>query len=272
MKTPIILAAFVALFFAACTPSAPQKPIEISPTPANSTSQELIAPAIVFEFEKTEINKGDGLSISLRTANAKGGGSGVSEKINMLLNDNAFTTLSGFVEVPATEKTIPAALKAIVASHKAFKKESEDDEMDWEFEITDSIYLNTPDFISLVRGEYQFTGGAHPLYYYTYYNIDPKTGRQLFLADLFTDTTALLPLVEAKFKTRWAEVLAETKGDYNKAGFDFPNNKFILPRNFCIREKDVAFFYNSYEIAAYVMGPTEIYVPKTEIIHLLKIK
>lgn len=270
MKSPLVLAAFVALLFTACTPSATKNPIEANPAPANSTSQELAAPAIVFQFEKTSIDKGDGLVITLRTANATGGAVGVSEKINMLLNDGVFTGLCGYVEKPVAEKTIPAALAAIVADYKAYRKEITEFAMDWEIEITDSIYLNTPKLISMTRSFYAFTGGAHGSTYFSYYNIDPKTGRQLLMADLFTDTTALLPIVEVKFKERWAEVLAETKGDYNQAGFDFPNNKFALPLNFCIMEKDVAFLYNTYEIAAYVMGPTEVYVPKREIIHLLK--
>jgi hypothetical protein len=38
----------------------------------------------------------------------------------------------------------------------------------------------------------------------------------------------------------------------------FENDQFFLPDNFAIVEEGITFFYNSYEIAPYAMGATEL--------------
>ena len=54
------------------------------------------------------------------------------------------------------------------------------------------------------------------------------------------------------------------------AGFWFENNKFSLNDNFALTEEGLTFYFNSYEVAPYVMGPTEIVLNYEDFKHLIK--
>jgi hypothetical protein len=47
--------------------------------------------------------------------------------------------------------------------------------------------------------------------------------------------------------------------------FEFPANKFTLNQNYGFTKEGIVFYYNSYEIAAYAAGPTEVIIPYEEI-------
>ena len=56
----------------------------------------------------------------------------------------------------------------------------------------------------------------------------------------------------------------------SEAGYEFPNDTFALNDNFSIGAKGITFLYNTYEIALYADGPTELFLTYHEIKDLLK--
>lgn len=56
----------------------------------------------------------------------------------------------------------------------------------------------------------------------------------------------------------------------SEAGCEFPNDTFALKDNFSIGAKGITFLYNTYEIASYANGPTELFLTYHEIKDLLK--
>jgi hypothetical protein len=48
-------------------------------------------------------------------------------------------------------------------------------------------------------------------------------------------------------------------------GFEFPRNKFKLNDNYGFTRDGIVFVFNSYEIASYAEGPTEIIIPYKKI-------
>jgi Protein of unknown function (DUF3298) len=59
---------------------------------------------------------------------------------------------------------------------------------------------------------------------------------------------------------------------YKEAGFWFKDNIFTLNNNFAITDQGILFYYNNYEIASYVYGPTKIFIPYDSIENLVKRK
>ena len=57
--------------------------------------------------------------------------------------------------------------------------------------------------------------------------------------------------------------------DLGEAGFWFDDNKFSLNDNFALTEDGIRFFYNSYEIAPYALGTTDITISYDSIKNLL---
>ncbi|MBI3037952.1 DUF3298 domain-containing protein [bacterium] len=56
------------------------------------------------------------------------------------------------------------------------------------------------------------------------------------------------------------------------SGFTFPKNEFALNENFLVSKDGLLFFFNSYEIAPYALGPTQILLPWRYIKTLVKLK
>jgi hypothetical protein len=270
MKKILYLSAFALYFLAACAPAEPQKGVDATPAAANSQNQQLAAPALVFDVEKPSFKLPKDLTIESKILRPRGGAKDVSQSINDVLQADYVAFLTQMCEDAAGIKDADAAANCLAKNFTASR--SEEEMMGWEMTVSDTILFQSPQFVCIMRGYYSFAGGAHPNSSITAFNFDVATGRRLTTADIFTDPSALLPIVEKKFKAHWAEVLTEAGGDYQKAGFDFANNKFTLPQNILIGDKEVTFSYNPYEVAPYVMGPTDIVIPKSDIINLMKVK
>nr|MCU0409966.1 RsiV family protein [Bacteroidales bacterium] len=58
-----------------------------------------------------------------------------------------------------------------------------------------------------------------------------------------------------------AEKQLSPDANLESEGFWFEGNKFYLNKNFGIKNDGLVFYFNSYEIAPYAMGPTEIKIP-----------
>jgi hypothetical protein len=123
-----------------------------------------------------------------------------------------------------------------------------------------SIVSDTAGVLSLAFFESSFTGGAHPNALLIYATVDLRSGRILSLADIVREGKEedLTMLAESLFRrTR----LLEREDDLEEAGYWFPDGRFRLNENFAFREDGLVFYFNSYEIAPYASGPTELVLP-----------
>jgi hypothetical protein len=139
-----------------------------------------------------------------------------------------------------------------------------DSRQQWMIERTVSVINDTLGIATLRYDEFSYTGGAHPNSTRTYANIDLTTGRKLTLAEI-TKAGAMERLVavgETEF--RRLKQLA-TNASLDQAGFWFTQNRFRLNDNFAIAKRGIIFYYNSYEIAPYAMGPTELLIPYSKL-------
>lgn len=113
---------------------------------------------------------------------------------------------------------------------------------------------------------YEYTGGAHGISLIHYLNLDLATKsiitfEELFLPNVKDELTELIK----------QQLMKDTETDsLDKEGYW---SKSITPTdNIRITETGVCFVYNVYEIAPYVMGPTEVTVPFAQLKGLLNPK
>ncbi|CCH55444.1 hypothetical protein BN8_04703 [Fibrisoma limi BUZ 3] len=132
----------------------------------------------------------------------------------------------------------------------------------WELQTTGDTLHATPKILSVKVSTYAYTGGAHPNSSTSLYTFDRATGKPLALADLVTDTTALISIVEKAFR-KHQELLPQ----YNleERGYFLRDGKFFLPANVGVVRDGLLFYYNPYEIAAYAVGPIEVTVPYSQL-------
>jgi hypothetical protein len=141
----------------------------------------------------------------------------------------------------------------------------------WDVDRKVTVIYNKNNILSLQYFEFSFTGGAHPNTYQFYDNFNIKSGSKIKLNDLLKPGSmdSLTNIAETKFREMKGLSPSES---LKSAGFAFDENKFELTNNFGIAENGLVFFYNTYEIAPYAMGSTELLLPYSDISTLFKDK
>lgn len=137
----------------------------------------------------------------------------------------------------------------------------------WELKSKADTTFSSPKLLSVQFESYAYTGGAHPNSNVSLYTFDRQTGRSLTLADLVTDTTALLSVVEGAFR---ADQELKPQDNLEERGYFLQNGHFPMPANVGMGRDGMIFYYNPYEVAAYAVGPIELTVPYAQLKHVLR--
>ena len=127
----------------------------------------------------------------------------------------------------------------------------------WYLERKAFVLSNTESVLSLSLCERTYTGGAHGNETFHFESFDGRTGAPLTLDDVVAPgkRSELEALAEAAFRERH-ELAPDA--DLAEAGFSFEEGRFALTENFAITAEGLVFYYNSYEVAPYAFGATEI--------------
>jgi hypothetical protein len=115
---------------------------------------------------------------------------------------------------------------------------------------------------------YRFLGGARGYDLTNFINWNTKAGKKIELKDIFTDgyTKSLNSIAEKIFRKQ--ENLSDSAA--LKPNYLFAGGKFALNNNFLITPIGIRFLYNQYEIKPYPEGKTNILIPYSEIVSLLR--
>lgn len=141
--------------------------------------------------------------------------------------------------------------------------------MGWYFSATVDPVIVSDTLISMITSEEYYTGGAHGGHGTYFINLDPVTGRTIRLKDEFAEG------YEEPLRAAGEEVFRNILGldasaSLADAGFEFPEDKFVLNSNYGFTPDGIMFVFNVYEIAPYVMGEQEVLIPYSKIQQWLK--
>ncbi len=160
----------------------------------------------------------------------------------------------------SARKTMQEIGGQFVNDYDQFKKEIPDDAMGWSYEAKVDVEVLTDTLLTLSVTENYFTGGAHGGYGKYFININPRTGEDVTL-DRFFKPGYNEPLrVIADHAFRELYELADTASLQDNM-FEFPNDQFELNGNYGFTRQGLVFYYNSYEVAPYAAGPSEVIIP-----------
>lgn len=177
--------------------------------------------------------------------------------------------LSDLYEEKGRYTNFDQVLRLLTAEREELVKETKGYTIPWDLSRTVQVVSQTSDIISLAAKEYRFLGGAHPTHYTQQATFSRQLKRQLKWADIVIQgkMDALHKVGEVLFRKQ--RELSETES-LAEAGFDFANDRFVLNDNWLMDEQGIRCYYNLYEITAYVMGPTEILIPYTQLKGMIK--
>lgn len=158
---------------------------------------------------------------------------------------------------PKKYASIEAEMDAFMQDYQAYKQPAGAPSAFWE-ERTVAILYQSPAIVSIKFDVSFFSGGAHPQYAATFASFNATTGTRIRLDDVLVAgyRGRLARIAENEFRTQRGVKPGMTLHD---AGYIFfQHDTFALNDNFWIGPKGVTFFYNTYEIAPYSMGTTEL--------------
>jgi hypothetical protein len=134
--------------------------------------------------------------------------------------------------------------------------------------FSNEIKYNKNGFLCYAVSYENYTGGAHGAHSYKNYILDLETGVEVTEADFFVEgyQNALAKILVDKItgKNR-----VENAKELENIGY-FSIDEIYPNGNFSVDDAGITYYFNEYEIAAYVMGITSVDLPYGEIRHLLR--
>jgi hypothetical protein len=134
----------------------------------------------------------------------------------------------------------------------------------WESDVEMKILWNAGNRVSIAYENYQYTGGAHGLGNTLVRVFDVTSGKTLTIQDVF--------------KPGYESSLRQVLEKHLRVAYDIPEGSALngdqgilfdphlaLTRNFYLTGNGVGFIYNPYEVAPYVVGSIELFIPFSEI-------
>ncbi|QTR50858.1 DUF3298 and DUF4163 domain-containing protein [Candidatus Thiothrix anitrata] len=196
-------------------------------------------------------------------------------KVVSTLNATAVDAINQFImsqliEFSDEEGKQAASLEELAAMFIADYQKTPNPLSSWELERRVEMVFSSGNLMTLNFTENGYTGGAHPFSGERYFVFDMVTGKQVTLAGLLTPGYDGVLNVAAEKAFREARHI-DSDANLETEGFWFENNVFSVNTNFGVLEHGLIFVFNPYEVAPYVMGPTEFTVPYEDIADVLAV-
>lgn len=190
----------------------------------------------------------------------------VAENINAHI-EHVIANEMNMADTPENNISLADAVSGFDNEYKAFKKDFEDTNQQWEVKVDGNVVYESAEVICISIQSYIDTGGAHGNSRLTYLNFNPETGNVLKQEDLISNLDAFKKIAENAFKT-------QTKPKNNEETIEdfFYGEDFQLPANIGFTTEGLVLLYNNYEIASYAQGTTKIVLPYDQLNGLLTVQ
>jgi hypothetical protein len=214
-----------------------------------------------------------GIDVSVAYVLLKGD-SESTKKINDSLQRLAVNSVVGWLDSatvagnPEARANLAKAAGLLATDYEAVRKDMGNIGGCWEVKTTADTVHAAPRTLTVKYETFAYTGGAHPNTNLSFYTFDRETGQMLTLEDMVSDTMALLKLVEKAFREKQS---LSAQNNLEEQGYFLRDGKFFLPANVGMGREGMVFYYNPYEIAAYVVGPIQVVVPYEQLNGILRV-
>jgi len=176
------------------------------------------------------------------------------------------------IELPGNRPADDAKEQAknFVADYEKFyadKRRKGDKKIPFESKTYAKVIRQDSSLLTIEMGGYSFAGGAHGGSLTIFLNWNTKAQKLIILQDILRkgyekDFNAIAEKIFRK-----QENLTDTSS--LARDYFFKGNQFHINSNYLITPLGIRFLYNQYEIKPYAAGITDLFIPYTQIQHLL---
>lgn len=269
MKTPIVTFFVAALLLIGC--SSPRPIIE--ETPVESQEASIVGGEV--EMRLYSQDKADTVESSLEYMFYDNPNLPYQDSVNQVIKDFVTGSISNFDEATANkaELSVEFMEDALQSFSDAYNEEmalaGEDEYFGgvWTSLTSIEIIEENENYVEVSIATWSYEGGVHGNGWSEQIIIDKKTGRELKLADFFSNIDVFTARAEVIFR---ADQEVPEGESLEAAGFWFEDGVFQLNENFVISEETISFLYNQYEIAPYAAGVIILEIPMEKVKDLRK--
>jgi len=124
------------------------------------------------------------------------------------------------------------------------------------------VVMNEHGLLCIETSEYVFSGGAHGMLNRLFYVFDINSGKRLKMEDIFLaqSDSILTELLTNEIRSRY-----EIPSDSSLKSFGLFVEVIEPNTNFWISNSGIGFYYNSYELAPYSYGQSDLFLPYTKL-------
>jgi len=146
---------------------------------------------------------------------------------------------------------------------------SGEEEPAWFVRRTAEVIHATAAALAIRAERTEYLGGPSASSRFDCINLNPSSGAEYRLQDLLVPGSQdkLRTLVEARFRT---ERKIPADQGLSAAGYTFPEDRFLLPRQFLLVKRGIEFVFNPNEILKEGTGPVHLIVPWEDISSLIR--
>lgn len=150
------------------------------------------------------------------------------------------TAILNAMKSKGAKNPFDAEASAFLARYQQEKERSRAHPLTWFGRRTMDLLSNTPDLLSFAVQEDMYYAGEAPLSRRTYFNFRPQTGELLHLSEIVAPgkLSELTQLAEQRFR---ADNGLYPDDSLKRAGFNFPDNQFVLTENWGVTPKGLVF-------------------------------
>ena len=252
----LLALALAALAALSCARSAPKTPGDVSFTVQSFARQSVDCDSVAGHCAKIRIQYPEITSASSPAAR---------DSIQAHVLGFVLRTVGDGARAPSVE----AVMQGYLDGYEDFRREAPASAQPWEADRQVAVLPSIPGIISLEEREFLALGGAHPNSTIQLASFDARSGGRLALADLLAagHDSVLSAAGEKAFRAA-RELHADSS--LNDAGFWFEQGRFRLNANFAVTADGLRFYFNAYEVAPHVLGPTDLVIPFADIAALIR--
>ncbi|UCF30476.1 MAG: DUF3298 domain-containing protein [bacterium] len=162
-----------------------------------------------------------------------------------------------------TDKDFYGIRDRLFRDFELFRNEFPDSALAWFIEKEVGVIHLTDRVVTLAKRSDTYFGGAHPVELRYFTSFDLGTGEPIRIQDLLLQGAIPRVITHAEEKFRKMKGL-EPGAPYGESFF-FPDGRFRLSDNMALTPNGLLFYYNVYQIEPYAMGPTELFIPYSEL-------
>lgn len=173
------------------------------------------------------------------------------------------------LDVESSQPSAASLLREVRERYEEYRSVS-DATIDWTFTREARRVYGTSHVVSMEISSEGYLGGAHGFKEQTLMTFDAQTGARFAVSDVVEDAArpTLAKIVEAEF--RRARRIPQSQTLQDAGFFILPGQEMPLSENFAITAAGLHLHYNPYEVGPYVMGETDLTVPREAVEPILK--